>query len=120
MFNSLCKTFITVAFLGLVTLFSCTTSSVAPAEDTTTKVAFSNASMKPFFDTYCTECHASGKSNYKDWLYDPTNYTTSIKASITTIYNEVYVRKTMPENTTLTAAQLAAFKAWYDAGYPAN
>jgi mono/diheme cytochrome c family protein len=122
MFNSLCKKMIAVALLGMTTFVSCTTSTVEPTttDTSTTKVAFEHATMKPFFDTYCASCHASGKSNYKDWLYDATDYATSIKGHISTIYTEVYVRKTMPENTTLTTAQLAAFKAWYDAGYAAK
>jgi hypothetical protein len=85
-----------------------------------TTVALTNATMKPWFDTYCASCHASGKVNQNDWLYNPANYTTSIKGSISKIYSEVYTKKSMPEGTKLTAAELAAFKAWYDSGYPAN
>ncbi|HAK80398.1 MAG TPA: hypothetical protein DCM71_26735 [Runella sp.] len=113
--------FVWVALVGVSLLSACSTSSVDPATDTTTtKVAFEHATAKPIFDTYCASCHASGKSNYRDWLYDPADYTTTIKGKISTIYNEVYVKKSMPEGTSMTAAQLAAFKAWYDAGYPAK
>ncbi len=121
MLNKLSKKMSGVVVLGMATLFSCTISSVEPTStETSTAVAFEHATMKPFFDTYCSSCHASGKSNYRDWLYDASNYTTSIKANIATLHNQVYVRKSMPENTTLSTAQLAAFKAWYDAGYAAK
>jgi|GEM_PF-1057486 len=110
-----------VALVGVCLLPACSTSSVDPTDtSTTTKVAFEHATAKPIFDTYCASCHASGKSNYRDWLYDPADYTTTIKGKISTIYSEVYVKKTMPEGTKLSATELAAFKAWYDAGYPAK
>lgn len=115
------KNLILASFLITISLFftACSTSSVEPTS-TTNAVAFEHATMKPFFDTYCASCHASGKSNYKDWPYVPSDYNSSIKGHISTIYNEVYVRKTMPEGTKLTTTELAAFKAWYDAGYPAK
>lgn len=104
--------------IGLI-ISSCSSSSdtVTPS---TTGTAFTEATMKPWFDTYCASCHASGKSNYKDWLYNPANYETSIKANISKLYSEVYTRKSMPEGTKLSTAELAKFKTWYDAGYPAK
>lgn len=110
-----------LSLVGVSLLPACSTSSVDPTDtSTTTKVAFEHATAKPIFDTYCASCHASGKSNYRDWLYDPTDYTTTIKGKISTIYNEVYVKKSMPEGTKLSTTELAVFKAWYDAGYPAK
>lgn len=103
--------------VGTASASSSTNFTVTTASTTT---AFTNATIKPMFDTYCASCHASGKSNQKDWLYNPADYTVSIKGYITKLYSEVYTKKTMPEGTKLSTAELTAFKAWYDAGYPAN
>lgn len=111
--------FVSVFFIAA----SCSTSTdetVTPDDTSTATIAFEHATMKPLFDKYCASCHASGKSDSRDWLYNPANYTSSIKASIGTLYKEVYTRKSMPEGATLAAAELSAFKAWYDAGYPAK
>ncbi|MFN8355158.1 MAG: hypothetical protein U0Y10_11960 [Spirosomataceae bacterium] len=111
---------ILVAVVMGLTVSSCSNSSDPTPASTETAVAFEHATMKPWFDTYCASCHASGKSNYRDWLYDPTNYTSSIKGNIAKIYSEVYVLKSMPEGTKLSSADLATFKTWYDAGYAAK
>ena len=87
---------------------------------TTTGTSFTNATMKPWFDNYCSNCHASGKSDSGKWLYNSNNYESSIKASINSLYSQVYTQKSMPTNKTLSASELSAFKTWFDAGYPAN
>ncbi len=81
-----------------------------------TGTAFTNATMKPWFDSHCASCHAGGSGG---WTYNPSNYESSIKANIQSIYNEVYVRKTMPP-AGITNAELNKFKTWYDSGYAAN
>lgn len=85
----------------------------------TPAVPFTNPAMRAFFDTKCASCHASGKVNAGDWLYDPSDYNATIVSHSGHLKEEVYDKKTMPPSGA-TAAELAAFKAWYDAGYPAN
>ncbi len=83
-------------------------------------VAFTNSAAKPIFDSKCKSCHGSGMSAQRSWLYDASDYNGSIKPYISSIYSTVYVQKSMPQGSTLTQAELSSFKAWYDAGYPAN
>jgi cytochrome c5 len=99
--------FTTIILIGIV-LSSCKKSS--------NNVAFTNATMKPWFDTNCSSCHASGKSDAKKWLYDANDETT-IQNNISSIYKAVYTSKTMPP-TGISAAELAKFKSWYDSGHP--
>jgi mono/diheme cytochrome c family protein len=98
-------------FFVLISWWSCNKS--APA------VPFTNPTMKAFFDTKCASCHASGKANAGAWLYDASDYQGSIVSHHSHLKEEVYDKKTMPPSGA-TAAELDAFKAWYDAGYPAN
>lgn len=107
-----------IAFSILALFASCSKDSSTTL--TTSAVAFEHATAKPIFDKYCTSCHASGKSNAKDWLYNAADYNTSIKGYISTIYNDVYTKKSMPQGASLTTAELASFKSWYDSGYPAK
>lgn len=86
----------------------------------TDKIAFTNTSVKTIFDTKCASCHNASGSNSGAWLYDPSDYTTSIKNRIQKLYETVYVKKSMPQGASLSAADLQAFKSWYDAGYPSN
>jgi hypothetical protein len=102
---------IAAACLGVLFYASCTKSC--------TKLSFTQSTMKPWFDKYCLSCHGTGKSNASEWKYDPEDYTCTIKNNIDNIYNQVYVNKKMPPSS-VTAADLAAFKAWYDAGAPAQ
>ena len=102
-----------VAIIGL-SISSCTKTT------TSSKTAFTNATMKPWFDSYCARCHASGMSDAGKWLYDPADYTSSIENQISTIYREVYVNKSMPVGVQLSSSELNSFKSWYDAGYPAK
>jgi cytochrome c5 len=83
------------------------------------KVAFEHASMKPWFDTYCASCHASGKSNATAWLYDPADFNGSIKTHISHIYQEVYIKKSMPPSG-MSQTELTKFNDWYTAGYSAK
>jgi mono/diheme cytochrome c family protein len=83
-------------------------------------VAFTNAEVKPIFDSYCSSCHASGGKNSGDWKYDATDYDGSIKGEISKLYSTVYSRRSMPVGRSLSADELSKFKAWYDKGYPAN
>jgi mono/diheme cytochrome c family protein len=101
------------AFIGF-SISSCKKTNI------TTKTAFTHSTMKPLFDSYCASCHASGKSDSGRWLYDPSDYTGSIQASISSIYNSVYINKTMPVGLKLSSSELNSFKSWYDAGYPAK
>jgi len=103
--------FILTAILGIVLSI---TNSCNKASD----VPFEHATMKPFFDSKCASCHAPGASSASSWKYDASDYST-IKNHISSIYQNVYVRKTMPP-IGLNSAELVAFKAWYDAGYPAK
>jgi mono/diheme cytochrome c family protein len=96
------------------------TSCKKTATATTTGTAFTHATMKPWFDSYCASCHASGKSDSGKWLYNPNDYENSIKASISSLYRTIYSQKSMPQGQTLSASELASFKTWYDAGYPTN
>lgn len=102
-----------VAIIGF-SISSCTKTT------TSSKTAFTNATMKPWFDSYCASCHASGMSDAAKWLYDPADYTSSIENQISTIYREVYVNKSMPVGVQLSSSELNSFKSWYDAGYPAK
>jgi hypothetical protein len=102
-----------VAIIGF-SISSCTKTT------TSSKTVFTNATMKPWFDSYCASCHASGMSDAGKWLYDPADYTSSIENQISTIYREVYVNKSMPVGVQLSSSELNSFKSWYDAGYPAK
>jgi mono/diheme cytochrome c family protein len=96
-------------------MYSCTKTAT-----TTSKTAFTNATMKPWFDNYCASCHAAGKSDSGKWLYDASDYDGSIKASINSLYSSVYTRGSMPVGIQLSSSELNKFKTWYDAGYNAN
>lgn len=108
--------FFLMAF-SLFTISSCTQGSTVDDSGDTT-VAFTNATMKPWFDTHCSSCHASGGVNARDWTYNPSNEK-SVQSYISDIYKEVYVRKSMPPGG-ISTAELNKFKAWYDAGHPSN
>jgi len=84
------------------------------------KIAFTNASVKPIFEAKCASCHSASGSNSGVWLYDASDYNSSIKSPISKLYRSVYTDKSMPRGTSLSASELQAFKTWYDAGYPAN
>jgi cytochrome c5 len=86
---------------------------------TKSKVAFEHASMKPWFDNYCASCHASGKANAGKWLYDPADFNGSIKARISSIYQLVYITKSMPPSG-ISQAEATKFNDWYTAGYSAK
>lgn len=94
--------------------------SACQKNDSTTKTPFTNAAVKSIFDSKCASCHAASGFNPGAWLYDPTDYNTSIKNSIKKIYETVYLEKSMPQGTSLSASDLQVFKSWYDAGYPSN
>ncbi len=81
--------------------------------------AFEHTTMRPWFDSKCGSCHGSGGSNRIQWAYDPNDYTGSIKGKISKIYSVVYNKRSMPPGGA-TQTELDAFKAWYDAGYPAK
>jgi hypothetical protein len=102
-----------IAFIG-ISISSCKKSS------TSSKTAFTHSTMKPWFDSYCANCHASGMSDAGKWLYDPSDYTSSIENQISSIYREVYINKSMPVGVQLSSSELNSFKSWYDAGYPAK
>ena len=80
-------------------------------------VPFTHATMKPWFDTHCKNCHADGGSAIKDWEYDSDDFNNTIKKYISDIHHEVAVSKSMPPNG-LNASDLQAFVDWYNAGYP--
>jgi mono/diheme cytochrome c family protein len=109
-----------VSFFVVIICFLVLSFSCKKTITTTTKIAFTNATMKPWFDTNCASCHASGKPNSSEWLYDASNYESTIKIDISEIYREVYIKKSMPVGTSLTTVELSKFKTWYDAGYSAN
>jgi mono/diheme cytochrome c family protein len=92
----------------------------ASCKKNTEKVNFTNSKVKSIFDSRCASCHASGKSNSREWLYDPSDYNGSIKNNINDLYETVYQRKSMPKGSALSSDELSSFKSWYDAGYPAN
>jgi len=102
-----------VAIIGF-SISSCTKTT------TSSKTAFTNATMKPWFDSYCASCHASGKSDAGKWLYDATDYNGSIQSSMSSIYRTVYINRSMPVGVQLSSSELNSFKSWYDAGYPAK
>lgn len=115
------KALMTLGFCAIVLM--ATSLGSCKKEDTTsgtTTVAFEHATIKPLFDKYCASCHASGKSNANQWLYNAADYNASIKAAISNLYKSVYTNKTMPQGATLTTAELTSFKSWYDSGYPAK
>ncbi|MFM2386565.1 MAG: hypothetical protein RL660_1322 [Bacteroidota bacterium] len=103
----------------LPVLFSFVLVVVASTSCEKAKVAFTNPGMKPWFDTYCAGCHATGASSAAKWLYDPADYDASIKTHIARIYDAVYVKKTMPP-AGLSQAELSKFTDWYNAGYSAK
>jgi hypothetical protein len=84
------------------------------------KISFTHPTMKPWFDSKCASCHASGASAASKWKYDASDYDGSIKTHIDHIYQVVYTDKIMPPPSGLDSTNLANFKAWYDAGYPAK
>jgi mono/diheme cytochrome c family protein len=109
------KTSLTL-LLFIMSVFGCINNS----EPSPAKEAFTNASMKPWFDSNCARCHSSGKVANKDWLYDPSDYQKSIKKHIATIYQEVVTEAVMPEDKDLTATEMKDFVNWYNAGAKAN
>ncbi|MBK7959423.1 MAG: hypothetical protein IPK03_15845 [Bacteroidetes bacterium] len=86
---------------------------------TSSGTAFTHATMKPWFDANCASCHASGKSDAGQWLYDPSNHESSIIGHKDHLKEVVHDKKTMPP-TGASVADINAFKTWYDAGCPAN
>lgn len=88
-------------------------------DSTTSKVAFTHATVKPWFDSRCASCHGSGKANAADWLYDPSDYDGSIKAHIESLKKAVVVDQSMPQGTWL-SSDSSTFMAWYNAGYPSK
>ena len=109
--------------LVAVIVSSCVNAGdVTPASTTTTTTTtvFEHAIMKPWFDTYCASCHATGKSNARDWLYNPANYESSIKGVITNLRSQVVTLRAMPQGISLSATELNKFKTWYDTGFPAK
>lgn len=101
------------SFAFLLALASCSKTD-------TPLVAFTNTKIKTIFDAKCASCHASGKSNASAWLYNPADFNGSIKGHIGHLYEQVYTLKKMPTTGPLSTTELADFKTWYDAGYPAN
>ncbi|RDB05989.1 hypothetical protein [Runella aurantiaca] len=107
-----------IALLAVALLASCKHDSdeVLPQ-----KVAFGHTIMKPWFDTHCATCHATGRSNYLNWHYNPQDYAATFdKYYLPKIYERVYVKKDMPKDAVLSLAALETFKAWSDAGFPAK
>ncbi len=99
-----------LSILGLsFGLFSCENSE---------STSFTNPTMQAGFDNNCSSCHANGTYNAGSWLYDPSN-DKSIQDHIKHLYEEVYVKKSMPPSG-LSQTDMAAFKSWYDAGHPSN
>jgi len=108
----------TTFILIVVLLLSCKNG---PAEVVPHKVVFEHAIMKPWFDTHCATCHATGQSNYLNWHYNPQDFEATFEAFyITKIYNRVYVKKDMPKDKKLTEDEIVAFKNWYDTGFAAK
>ena len=108
------KILVTFLMVGLLLI------GVQSCQKTSTGTAFTNTTMKPWFDDNCASCHASGKKNADEWLYNASNYESSIKSEISSIYSEVYTRRSMPEGYSLSTDELNKFKTWYDDGYPSN
>ena len=106
------KTQLSFAILSItLCIYSCT-KSIA--------IDFTNPTIKTMLDVNCKSCHISGAANSHAWLYDAADYNTSIKKNITTLYNEIYIRRKARPGKNLTATDYANFKTWYDSGYPAN
>ncbi|MEN9511551.1 MAG: hypothetical protein RLZZ370_1370 [Bacteroidota bacterium] len=105
---------LTGAVLGCALLTALLTTS-CKKEST----AFEHATMRPWFDSKCGSCHGKGGSNRLAWAYNPEDFAGSIKGKISKIYSEVYTKKSMPPSGA-TQAELDAFKAWYDGGFPAK
>jgi cytochrome c5 len=76
--------------------------------------------MKPWFDTYCKSCHASGGSAANKWKYDSDDFNNTIKNQISSIHSTVVIQKSMPQGINLSAAELQKLIDWYNAGYPIN
>jgi uncharacterized membrane protein len=94
------------------------------AKDTTTssntpKVAFTYAPVKAYFDSKCADCHASGKSNASNWLYDPSDYDGSIKSYGSAIHNDIVVKQSMPPSGS-TTSEKNNITTWKNANYPAT
>lgn len=81
-------------------------------------VEFTHTTMRPWFDTYCKSCHASGGSNSGDWKYNSADFNNTVKKYISDIKRTVVDKKSMPQGTTLSATELQKFVDWYNAGYP--
>jgi cytochrome c5 len=93
-------------------------STIVIVSSCTKKVAFTHP-IKPWFDKTCGECHFAGADASASWIYDPTDYNTSIKKNIHHLHEHVCVTKTMPPGG-CTASEMAIFQAWYDAGFPSK
>jgi hypothetical protein len=106
------------ALLAFAPLISCTPNS---DEVRSQKQAFQHSIMKPWFDLHCATCHATGRSNYLHWHYNPQDYESTFEEHHNEhIYERVYVTKDMPKNEILSHAELEKFRTWADAGYPAK
>lgn len=84
-----------------------------------TSTAFTNATMKPWFDTNCAACHKSGASYSSNWKYDPTDDQT-IQKHISELYGDVITKRSMPQGGGMPQSERDKFKAWFDAGHPSN
>ena len=106
------------ALLTVALLVSC---QDAPDEASPQKVALEHTIMKPWFDAHCAACHATGRSNYLNWHYNPQDYDATFdKYYLSKIYDRVYVKKDMPKDAVLSSVALLQFKAWSDAGFAAK
>ncbi len=104
----------------LLTIFSLAGFLLFSCNKTEPNVAFTHTTMKPWFDTYCNSCHASGGSAAKEWKYDSNDFNNTIKNHISSIHSTVATQKSMPQGSTLSAVELQKFVDWYNAGYPIN
>lgn len=88
---------------------------------TTTKIALTYASVKSIFDSKCASCHASGKSDAGRWLYDATDYASSIQANKERIHTVTATTSaSMSTRAGLTATEVNTLNTWYNAGSPAS
>lgn len=101
-------------------LVSCTILLINNYSCGKSKIAFTHATMKPWFDVQCTSCHASGKPNAAQWLYDPSDYAATITSHLGHLKETIHDKKSMPPPAGATTAEIQAFKVWFDAGAPAN
>jgi hypothetical protein len=108
-------TYLFFAFALIAIAVSCNkTAEFTPECDGSTPTYDADISL--IIQQSCTPCHASGGSNDNYMTY--SNMSSIISNG--KFEKEVLTQQSMPQNSSLTEAQLNKIKCWVENGYPEN